>query len=200
MANRLVKWWRDWRRKAWVRCFYADFVRPGDWVFDVGAHIGRRTRPFLELGAQEGWADLYNNKVRNLCATLLRSWIEWLAVQQGSWLVSMCQEPSMVAVTTLDQRIAEFGLPDFAKIDVEGYEYPVIQGLSQCIPALSLEFHTLYLEPVWQSLDYLARFGEMRLNYAVAEKFMWMTPEWVSLREMTTILHGIPGRVTDSLG
>ncbi len=226
MANRLVKWWRDWRHKARVRRFYADFVRPGEWVFDVGAHIGSRTRTFLELGAQvvsvepqnecarslfvhfyknprfhlvnkalgaqDGRAELYNNKARNSCATLSRSWIERSAVRQGIWQESMWMEPSMVAVTTLDQLIAEFGRPCFAKIDVEGYEYPVIQGLSQCIPALSLEFHTLYLEPVWQSLDYLTRFGEMHLNYAVAEKFEWMLPEWVSLREMTTILQGIP--------
>lgn len=32
--------------------FYGQFVRPGDLVFDVGAHIGNRTAAFVELGAR----------------------------------------------------------------------------------------------------------------------------------------------------
>jgi FkbM family methyltransferase len=31
---------------------YADFVRPGDLVFDVGAHVGDRVRTFRRLGAR----------------------------------------------------------------------------------------------------------------------------------------------------
>ncbi|MEF2552520.1 FkbM family methyltransferase [Aurantimonas sp. A2-1-M11] len=32
--------------------FYRDFVRPGDLVFDIGAHVGDRTRIFHRLGAR----------------------------------------------------------------------------------------------------------------------------------------------------
>ncbi|WP_018861273.1 FkbM family methyltransferase [Thioalkalivibrio sp. ALJ3] len=43
-----------WRpgRQAGLRRLYAGFVRPGDLVFDIGAHIGDRTRAFAALGAR----------------------------------------------------------------------------------------------------------------------------------------------------
>lgn len=37
---------------AGLRALYADFVGPGDLVFDVGAHVGDRTAAFRALGAR----------------------------------------------------------------------------------------------------------------------------------------------------
>lgn len=42
---------RPWRH-AQYRRFYADFVGEGDLVFDVGAHVGSRTRVFASLGCR----------------------------------------------------------------------------------------------------------------------------------------------------
>jgi FkbM family methyltransferase len=39
-------------RVARLRRFYAGFVRRGDLVFDIGAHVGNRTRAFAALGAR----------------------------------------------------------------------------------------------------------------------------------------------------
>jgi FkbM family methyltransferase len=44
-----------------------------------------------------------------------------------------------VVTTTLDNLIKEYGMPDFIKIDVEGYEMQVFQGLSQPVPCISFE-------------------------------------------------------------
>lgn len=46
-----------------------------------------------------------------------------------------------VPTTTLDKLIAQFGMPYFIKIDVEGHEAEVLEGLSQLPPYLSFEFH-----------------------------------------------------------
>jgi FkbM family methyltransferase len=35
-----------------LRAFYAELVRPGDLCFDIGAHVGNRTRCFRALGAR----------------------------------------------------------------------------------------------------------------------------------------------------
>jgi FkbM family methyltransferase len=37
-------------RQRRFRRLYAEFVRPGDLVFDIGAHVGNRTRAFVSLG------------------------------------------------------------------------------------------------------------------------------------------------------
>jgi hypothetical protein len=49
---------------------------------------------------------------------------------------SVCE----VEVSTLDALIDSFGIPSFCKIDVEGYEYEVLKGLTQPIPSLSFEY------------------------------------------------------------
>lgn len=46
-----------------------------------------------------------------------------------------------VTVVTFDMLIAQYGIPNFCKIDVEGYEYEVMLGLSHSIPALCFEFY-----------------------------------------------------------
>ena len=46
----------------------------------------------------------------------------------------------MVPVTTLDALIERHGVPSFVKVDAEGFEEEVLQGLSRSIKALSFEF------------------------------------------------------------
>ena len=42
---------RPWKIAALAR-FYRGFIRPGDLAFDVGAHVGNRTRALLRAGAR----------------------------------------------------------------------------------------------------------------------------------------------------
>jgi FkbM family methyltransferase len=51
VARSLVVYWRPGRQRG-LRGLYADFVDPGDLVFDIGAHLGDRTAAFQGLGAR----------------------------------------------------------------------------------------------------------------------------------------------------
>src|SRR5215813_4312309 len=42
----------DRQRRAAMDRFYRQFVKPGDLVFDVGAHVGDRVAAFRRLGAR----------------------------------------------------------------------------------------------------------------------------------------------------
>jgi FkbM family methyltransferase len=74
-----------------------------------------------------------------------------------------------VPMTTLDALIARHGLPSFAKIDVEGFEDEVLAGLSQPLPALSLEFTTIQRDVALRAVARLARSGPYGFNAAVGE-------------------------------
>lgn len=46
-----------------------------------------------------------------------------------------------IEISTLDRQIERHGLPSYCKIDVEGWELEVMQGLSKPIPLISFEYH-----------------------------------------------------------
>lgn len=56
------------RRRRLTR-FYAQFIRPGDLCFDIGAHVGSRLRAWLPLGARIVAVEPQPN-----CMALLRRW------------------------------------------------------------------------------------------------------------------------------
>ena len=51
LLRSLVVYWRPGRQRALKR-LYRPLVKPGDLVFDIGAHLGDRTAAFVALGAR----------------------------------------------------------------------------------------------------------------------------------------------------
>src|SRR5256885_14958552 len=56
----------DRRRAAAMDRLYRNFVRPGDLVFDVGAHVGDRVASFRRLGARVVAVEPQRSMVRAL--------------------------------------------------------------------------------------------------------------------------------------
>ena len=57
--------------------------------------------------------------------------------------------------------------PAFIKLDVEGYEYEALKGLSQPVPSVCFEFTPEFVESTRNCVDHLSRIGQARFNYCL---------------------------------
>lgn len=137
------------------------------------------------VGAQTGQQTLHISHRHPTVTTLSSNWISQVSQQptfaQVSWNTAVT-----VPITTLDTLIDRFGLPDFCKIDVEGYELEVLRGLSQPIPALSFEYipHTLDLAHACvTALETIAP-HQYRYNWTIAEQHRWQSDTWLTAAAM----------------
>jgi hypothetical protein len=97
-----------------------------------------------------------------------------------------------VPCTTLDQLIAQFGTPVFAKIDVEGLEDVVLAGLSQALPALSFEFTTIQRDVALRCLDRLAALGSYGFDIALGESQTLTFGRWLPEADMAAHIAALP--------
>ena len=193
---------------------YSDFVKKGSLVFDVGANEGNRTDIFLQLGAKvvavepqaECIAKLeskFGNKIELIKKGLDEQEGKKLLYKSDSSLISSFNKDYIDSVkddrfkgaswtpagelemTTLDNLIAKFGVPDFCKIDVEGFEQQVLKGLSQPLKALSYEFVVPEnLNNAVECLELLMKQGAIECNFSHGESMDLALPKWKSGAEM----------------
>ncbi len=97
------------------------------------------------------------------------------------------EETIEVEVVTLDQLIAEYGIPDFCKIDVEDLEVQVLKGLTQPIPCLSLEYFVPTLERVYECIDQLTTLGDYEYNWSFGESQVMNSEAWLSADAMKAV-------------
>jgi len=143
------------------------------------------------VGATAGTQSLFISQRTPTVSTLSRDWIA--AVQQtDSFAHVEWNETVPVTVTTLDALIAEYGEPAFCKIDVEGYELEVLQGLSYPIPALSFEYIPATCESAVACIDRLNDLGHYQFNWSPGEWHQLQSSVWLSADEMATILTNMP--------
>ena len=84
-----------------------------------------------------------------------------------------------VLTTTINDLISKYGVPNFIKLDVEGYEVKALQGLSHRVPALSFEYHTLHMDKAIECIDLLMDIGDYEFNYSIRETMVLKQEEWV---------------------
>lgn len=116
--------------------------------------------------------------------------VEWVRSVKNS-----CRFPDVkwirseeVLVSTLDELIAVYGTPAFVKIDVEGFEFEVLQGLSRPVNTISFEFTPEFMDHAIKCVQYLAALDKFRFNYCVGESMRFALPRRVDAHEMCEFL------------
>jgi FkbM family methyltransferase len=144
----------------------------------------------LEMGVAESRGErvLHIDAKNNTTATFSDKFI-----QQGPFPNRTWAQAVRVPVITLDDLISAYGIPGYCKIDVEGYEPNVLEGLSTPIPYISFEYYQGFLEDVERCLDQLESLGDLWLNYAPNYNFTSL-----ALKEWTHSKAELLEKITDS--
>jgi FkbM family methyltransferase len=186
--------------------FFRQLIQPGDPCFDVGANVGQTSEAMLGCGAKVvavepnsacypvlDWQFEHDKRIsivkkavgaRVGTGVLYSRGRDPMASLRDDWNRDQ-REAKTVEVTTLDQLISEFGCPTFCKVDVEGYEVEVFQGLGRPIPVIDFEIHRAELDRARQVIDRLETIGRIvAAKLANKDHSGWLFEQWVPADEL----------------
>lgn len=160
---------------------------------------GNNNKVFLvhkALGSREGKGNLKLSNSHTV-SSMSEEWIDCVRDSDmffTSTSAFQWHENVTVPVTTLDKLIRKYGSPAVCKIDVEGFEYQVIRGLSQPAEMISFEFTPTpkLINRSIESIKHLSTIGNVQFNYSFGESMILALPEWVDDGKICNILLSIP--------
>jgi FkbM family methyltransferase len=211
------------RKMKKMRDLYSSFIHNGSLCFDIGANTGTRVASFLMLRAkvvavepqricyEELQKNFKNeavtvvpkgvgakNEIRDFYLadnSLISSFsTDWIKGQKtGYFKNNNWDRIEKVEIVTLDMLIERFGLPDFIKIDTEGFELEVLKGLSKPVKALSFEYTLPHQKDKAIEcigiLDNLYK-GKALYNICRDEAYEMKFHEWISAAEIIQLVEG----------
>jgi FkbM family methyltransferase len=197
---------------------FENIIKSGDLVFDVGANIGAKSQLFRDLGANviafepqlwcaerirlEGGirveplalgatagAELFYQANADTISSMSPGFID--AVKRERFADFFWNPGTLVAVETLDNMIDKYGIPRFIKIDVEGYEFNVLLGLTVPIACISIEFVPELLQSTIACINYLESLSPAVYNYGRRDAGDFYFPGWIDKAQILTYLNSI---------
>jgi len=129
------------------------------------------------VGKKEGKLTLRSSTDKDVLATTSEEFIEKTQLS-GRFESASWDFEETVDTTTLDLLIAEYRMPDFVKIDVEGAELDVLLGLNQAVPCLSFEYTPEVPDKMKACVERCNLLGMTSFNISFGESMKMSFTQW----------------------
>jgi len=168
-------------------------LEPQPALVPVLRFLTRRERTITVLqtaaGAAQTQAALRVSEATPTVSSLSSDWIASVQQANRGFRHVRWESTVLVPVTTLDALIEQYGVPAFCKIDVEGFEAEVLQGLGQPLAAVSFEFIPGAMDVTEACLQRLEALAEYQYNVALGERRCFVFADWVDQHTLLRWLH-----------
>lgn len=199
-----------------LRALYRAIVRPGDLVFDLGAHLGEHSEHFLAVGARVLAVEPNPECLPTLTRVQAQSYrmsLVTCAVGETEGTAELCipEVPAHatlnpahqqarfptedysrrvpVETVPLNRLIGTWGLPDYIKIDTEGSELAILKGLRHRPRFISYEFSKENLD---QAAEITSVLNPALYNVSLYSSQRFFFPEWVTASALIHFLMEYP--------
>lgn len=117
-------------------------------------------------------------------SSLSKNWVQSVK-DSGRYAACTWDKTVTVSVVSLDDLISQYGKPAFMKIDVEGYEYEALKGLSQPVKAICFEFTPEFIDSTINCVEHLSKIGPAEFNYCLENKpTSFVLSNWCTAEQM----------------
>ena len=187
-AGNRVRCWRALGARVVAIEPQPDFVRILRWLYGSDSAV---TVVPQAVGRSLGSAELLVSERTPTVTTLSQAWIDNVSREPGFEKVRWSRG-ARVEVVTLQSLIERYGVPQFVKVDVEGFEAEALAGLATPVRALSFEYLPASRAIALACVDRLAELAPYRYNWSVGETHRLAAAVWLDAAGMRTHLHGLP--------
>ena len=147
------------------------------------------------VGERKGQAQMMLCDSHSL-SSLSKNWVDSVKAS-GRYSSCTWNRTVIVPVVSLDDLISQYGKPAFMKIDVEGYEYEVLKGLSQPIRVICFEFTPEFMDSAIKCVEHLSKIGPAKFNYCLEDKpTSLVLSKWCTHEQIREVLESLCGKRT----
>jgi FkbM family methyltransferase len=97
---------------------------------------------------------------------------------------------TMVDVITIDELVNQYGIPTHIKLDVEGYEYMALVGMTKNYCQLRFEWSEEKIDEMILSLQHLISIGYTAFGVMAGDTYHMQPDEYMSGEDMIEFLRG----------